>query len=166
MEWRANGGIVKTRAANKRYAMGNGRKKRAAYQRSPVRLAYMDNYRKSPEGKAANKRAGASPLGKARQIRYFRTMSGKLAMARKRAKRYTAIAVDPTLTTEEWTAILTLAEGRCAYCQMIKPLTMDHIIPLSRGGRHTKENVIPACRSCNARKKNHLLEEIFDQFGL
>jgi 5-methylcytosine-specific restriction endonuclease McrA len=49
-----------------------------------------------------------------------------------------------------------LAQGLCAYCQgTFAPdaLTMDHIVPVSRGGRSTKGNVVPCCAACNAAKK-------------
>lgn len=49
-----------------------------------------------------------------------------------------------------------LARGVCHYCgRKIQPaeLTMDHIVPLIRGGRSTKGNVVPACKECNNRKK-------------
>jgi len=48
------------------------------------------------------------------------------------------------------------AEGRCYYCgRDFKPseLTMDHIVPLIRGGRSTKGNTVPACKDCNSKKK-------------
>lgn len=49
------------------------------------------------------------------------------------------------------------AEGTCYYCRRkVKPkdLTMDHIVPVIRGGRSTKSNVVPACKECNNRKKH------------
>ena len=49
-----------------------------------------------------------------------------------------------------------IAQGLCAYCQgTFAPdaLTMDHIVPISRGGRSTKGNVVPCCTACNATKK-------------
>ncbi len=48
------------------------------------------------------------------------------------------------------------AQGRCYYCgRKVKSseLTMDHVIPLSRGGRSVRENLVPACKECNAKKK-------------
>jgi len=48
------------------------------------------------------------------------------------------------------------AQGRCAYCQgRFTPdeLTMDHIVPLARGGRSTRGNVVPCCKMCNNRKQ-------------
>lgn len=49
-----------------------------------------------------------------------------------------------------------LARGQCYYCGRAFPpkaLTMDHIVPLSRGGKSTKRNVVPACKECNNKKK-------------
>jgi len=51
------------------------------------------------------------------------------------------------------------AKGICYYCQnRFQPteLTMDHIVPLSRGGKSTKNNVVPCCKKCNSEKKSHL----------
>jgi 5-methylcytosine-specific restriction endonuclease McrA len=48
------------------------------------------------------------------------------------------------------------ATGRCHYCQGQFParqLTMDHVVPVIRGGRSTRANVVPCCPECNARKK-------------
>jgi len=49
-----------------------------------------------------------------------------------------------------------IAAGVCHYCQKRvtpKELTMDHIVPLSRGGKSTKGNVAPCCKKCNNEKK-------------
>lgn len=51
------------------------------------------------------------------------------------------------------------AKGECHYCRkQVKPseLTMDHIVPLSRGGKTTKGNLATACKDCNNRKKQLL----------
>lgn len=59
-----------------------------------------------------------------------------------------------TLTREEWQAIKARYQHRCAYCQQrpFGTLTQDHIVPISKGGFHTRINVIPACKSCNSKK--------------
>ena len=52
-----------------------------------------------------------------------------------------------------------LAIGLCYYCGRIvspKDLTMDHIVPLARGGRSTKDNLVASCKECNTRKKTLL----------
>jgi 5-methylcytosine-specific restriction endonuclease McrA len=51
---------------------------------------------------------------------------------------------------------------RCQYCGCRPPreeLTIDHVVPRSRGGRSEWENVVLACQSCNARKGSRLLAE-------
>jgi hypothetical protein len=49
-----------------------------------------------------------------------------------------------------------LALGYCHYCQkkfVADELTMDHLVPVSRGGKASRNNVVPACKECNSRKK-------------
>ena len=48
------------------------------------------------------------------------------------------------------------AQGICYYCKQKFPkaeLTLDHIVPLSRGGRSTRGNMVVCCRKCNMEKK-------------
>ncbi len=47
---------------------------------------------------------------------------------------------------------------RCQYC-FAAAENIDHVIPRSRGGLHVWENVVAACRPCNTRKGDKLLEE-------
>lgn len=47
-------------------------------------------------------------------------------------------------------------KGECYYCgKKFKPseLTMDHIVPIVRGGKSTKGNIVPCCKECNNKKK-------------
>lgn len=59
-----------------------------------------------------------------------------------------------------------LAQGRCHYCNghfKADELTMDHIIPVVRGGTSDKGNVVPACFACNQSKASQTLaEQILD----
>ncbi len=48
---------------------------------------------------------------------------------------------------------------RCAYCAK-RADTIDHVVPRSRGGTHSWENCVAACKSCNSRKADRLLEEL------
>ena len=51
------------------------------------------------------------------------------------------------------------AKGICHYCggqTLPAELTMDHIVPVARGGKSTKGNVVPACKTCNTKKKQLL----------
>lgn len=49
--------------------------------------------------------------------------------------------------------------GRCAYCQGPAE-TIDHVVPRSRGGQHTWDNVVAACARCNHRKGDRTLAEL------
>jgi 5-methylcytosine-specific restriction endonuclease McrA len=63
------------------------------------------------------------------------------------------------------------APGLCYYCgrkTAFKDLTMDHLVPLARGGRSTRENLVPSCKKCNNKKKSMLpleWEEYLEQLG-
>lgn len=48
----------------------------------------------------------------------------------------------------------------CQYCGSTKRLTLDHVIPRSKGGTHTWDNVVAACEKCNSAKGDRLLHEI------
>ena len=63
----------------------------------------------------------------------------------------------------DWEDILFAYDYRCAYCgRTDKPLTKDHVEPLSRGGTHTVNNIIPACHSCNCKKHARSREEFLN----
>lgn len=48
---------------------------------------------------------------------------------------------------------------RCAYCCR-RADTIDHVIPRSRGGAHSWDNCVAACKACNSKKADRLLEEL------
>jgi|TARA_B100000282_G_scaffold268816_1_gene221867 hypothetical protein len=50
-------------------------------------------------------------------------------------------------------------KNKCQYCGATKNLTIDHVIPKSKGGEDTWENLVVACSSCNVKKGNKLLEQ-------
>jgi 5-methylcytosine-specific restriction endonuclease McrA len=61
--------------------------------------------------------------------------------------------------------ILLRDRNSCQYCGVVLPageLTLDHVLPRSRGGLSTWENLVACCHSCNRRKGNHLLHELTD----
>lgn len=66
--------------------------------------------------------------------------------------------------TDWWRA--RLQKGVCHYCGRevgADALTMDHVIPLARGGKSVKSNVVPCCKDCNTKKKTSLpVEDILD----
>jgi 5-methylcytosine-specific restriction endonuclease McrA len=79
-----------------------------------------------------------------------RTRAARYAKRRQRRMA----AVDHDLTEDQWRALQD-AWGGCAYCGAAdRPLQKDCLLPISRGGRYTLANVVPACGSCNASKCN------------
>jgi 5-methylcytosine-specific restriction endonuclease McrA len=62
--------------------------------------------------------------------------------------------------TDWWRA--KLQQGICHYCgkkTVLENLTMDHVVPLARGGRSVKSNCVPCCKECNNNKKTSLPAE-------
>jgi 5-methylcytosine-specific restriction endonuclease McrA len=73
-------------------------------------------------------------------------------------------ACSPGVTPQEWAAICdrhraTNGDVVCAYCQTNLATEIDHVVPIARGGRDAPDNVLPACRGCNASKGAKLLSE-------
>jgi len=92
---------------------------------------------------------------------YRKTEAGKANRQRSYNKRRDSERVIiSTLTAEEWLNILNEYQFRCAYCKkqfnLFNRATRDHIIPISKGGHNVKENVAPACKSCNSSKKDKI----------
>jgi 5-methylcytosine-specific restriction endonuclease McrA len=59
--------------------------------------------------------------------------------------------------------ILLRDRNSCQYCGVVLPageLTLDHVVPRSRGGLSTWENLVACCHACNRKKGNHLLGEL------
>jgi len=78
--------------------------------------------------------------------------SRKARAARRRKRRMAR--VDHDLTDEQWAELQRAWDG-CAYCGATATrLQRDCVLAVSRGGRYTLDNVVPACRSCNTSKCN------------
>ena len=64
-----------------------------------------------------------------------------------------------------WIKTLKHFKYSCAYCgEKESKLNQEHVIPLSKGGYYTKQNIIPACTYCNSSKHNKDLEEWYPKF--
>jgi 5-methylcytosine-specific restriction endonuclease McrA len=93
-------------------------------------------------------------IGRARYAK--NPVPAKRAAQRRRALKKAATA---TLTAQEWERILKRFAYRCAYCKRDVALTLDHVIPLVKGGQHSVDNVVPACLTCNCSKSNRDVKE-------
>ena len=143
----------KVREAGRRYAAKH-REKRLEYSRR-----YHAEHREEFLAKGRVWRTANLEKERERARLYTKTPSGKAAGARSDAKRRSRLrAADCTLTADEWRSILERNKGRCYWCKKkFKRLTMDHVIPLSKGGKHIKENLVPACPRCNGKKSNKIV---------
>jgi 5-methylcytosine-specific restriction endonuclease McrA len=82
---------------------------------------------------------------------------GRNAYHKRRSQKKGGRGVSP----EETKALFAAYGGLCAYCKKNKAASLDHVIPLSRGGEHCIENVVPACLDCNCSKHARTPEEWF-----
>ena len=90
--------------------------------------------------------------------KYRTSQLGRIAFGAAMVRRRSRLRVNCTLTLTEWNDILVEWNNSCAYCHRTNlKITKDHVIPLTKGGHHTKENVVPACHSCNSRKRTQLI---------
>ena len=65
----------------------------------------------------------------------------------------------PTIPRDVVDAVWIRDKGRCVYCGSTDNLQLDHIIPFSKGGATTVENLQLLCQKCNIRKSNHIGNE-------
>lgn len=137
--------------------------RRRRFEENPEKhRAQWRKLNKTPASRVAQKRYAESKKGRKKRVevrgRYKRSPKGLASAARSGAKRRANLAlVDRTLTSEEWAEIKANHKHRCYYCnRKMKRLTMDHVIPLNKGGKHIKENIVPACQSCNSRKGTNI----------
>jgi 5-methylcytosine-specific restriction endonuclease McrA len=104
-------------------------------------------------------------LAKAREAQRKRYAANpEVKKLRVQQRRYALGAAGPGVTPAEWLAVCDSyrdANGCvcCAYCKAPCKPTVDHVVPLVRGGRDEVSNVVPACKSCNCSKSARLLSE-------
>ncbi len=80
---------------------------------------------------------------------------------RDRRRRALILGCVGSFTREEWDQKLAEFNFCCAYCSISivdKPVA-EHMIPLSRGGSNTIDNIVPSCWSCNAHKRTKTSDE-------
>jgi len=147
-----------TAKAGKRYRQSlNGITKRRAWERKRAKTQRFIEYQKkwaiTEKGKAARR---------GRVNRFAKTEKGFAANKRRHARRRSNLKnIIADLTAAEWKEILKKFDNKCVYCgisfsKQIPP-TQDHKIPISKGGHHTKDNILPACKPCNSRKCDKII---------
>jgi 5-methylcytosine-specific restriction endonuclease McrA len=81
--------------------------------------------------------------------RWKKRNPGKLAEYKHRRRSLESLE---NWTDEEWQAMLMLYGGQCLSCGATERITRDHVIPLSKGGANTIDNLQPLCVECNCKK--------------
>jgi len=77
----------------------------------------------------------------------------------KRRRRALKAGAQGRHTEAEWIATLSKHDHSCAYCGSTGRLEADHVVPLSKGGTDSIDNIVPACKSCNCSKGGMSVEE-------
>lgn len=122
------------------------RRKTKRYQERTRRYNY-EYYRKNREHLKAY----------ARRYRRADRERQRVYMERKRARKAGAPG---EISPDEWQQLLEQHNHSCAYCGITDvDLEMDHVVPLSRGGHNSADNIVPACANCNRSKKAMTAEE-------
>ena len=122
---------IRKKASRKRLASGKEKTWRQEY------------FAKHPEKRKAF--AQYVKRSRAKKPEYYRALD----LANKHLRR----ANGGDFTPAQWEHMKDLYGHRCAYCDRhMERLTMDHVIPVSQGGEHTWNNIVPACRRCNSSK--------------
>lgn len=103
-----------------------------------------------------------------RRMNYYHTVRRTELFKRRRAKgeqdrREKARISGGSLLESEWNENLMQFDNSCAYCGAKGKMTRDHIVPLSKGGGYSKNNIVPCCTSCNSKKHNRDMQEWYQK---
>lgn len=92
----------------------------------------------------------------ARQKTYYNSDRGRFFTKNNNHKRRQLEFKGSGITNQQWNELLREYNFRCAYCGIQTNMTIDHVIPLSKGGEHSIENIVPSCAECNSHKHTKL----------
>lgn len=86
------------------------------------------------------------------RMRDYRIKNPERVVAWKQKRRALEFGAPGHFTHEEWIEMKELFDNKCAICGVATKMTVDHKIPLSKGGTNFIENIQPLCMPCNSRK--------------
>lgn len=130
-------------------------RKEISISRKQSTQAYMKEYYIRNKTKRSEYYENTKEYIKEYKKSYKATDKGKIAKRRDNAKRRRSKVNTPKqllLTVNQWNFVLDLFSSCCACCGKSENITIDHIIPLSKGGLDTVFNVQPLCVNCNSSK--------------
>jgi 5-methylcytosine-specific restriction endonuclease McrA len=178
-EWRARANERGRKYEQRRYALdAEHRERRKARAKQKWWSDEEHREKAKSSAKERKKQYRSDPAFRAAQVRAERVRldaiyedAGRHAAHREKQRwrnhirRARVAGTDsPGVTKEEWAAICArfandCDETICAYCKSRLADTIDHVVPIARGGRDAPDNVVPACKSCNSSKNAKLLSE-------
>jgi len=132
-----------------------GREKNRVYRNSP-------RYRERLERKALDKDHVKSRS--AYMKKYRKTVNGMVAIRRGSLKRRGRLnAAQGDFSKEELSMLLAKFDRSCAYCgdKLEGRLTLDHVVPVLKGGTNFISNLVPCCQTCNSSKNARTMAEWF-----
>lgn len=104
---------------------------------------------------AQAKHHAAHPEARRLRVRKWQQANPESVTASKHRRRARVLnAPGNGVTAAQWRDVLAGSLGLCVYCNERRPLEMEHVEPLSRGGAHDPENIAAACLPCNRSKSD------------
>ena len=135
----------------------------------PRVLTPQQRERKRERDREREKSRRRSPEAHAKKMRVWRAANLDKALAQRKASKHKKRAQDAGIsgvfTAQQWLDKLLAADRKCHWCGNVIEGTpeVDHVIPLSRGGLNTIDNVVPSCHACNRSKATQLPSEWKDR---
>jgi 5-methylcytosine-specific restriction endonuclease McrA len=90
--------------------------------------------------------------------RRWRQLNAERYRALKQRRRARQANAEGYFTPDEWAGLCERYEHKCVCCGKRKSLTVDHVVPISRGGTNFIENIQPLCVSCNSTKHANIID--------
>lgn len=149
---------------------------RAYYQKNKRRILELakDHYQGNAQQMRARVReyhkANAKQISKRRkkniekqreQLRRWQRNNRERVRMDSRNRRALLFGNRGSFTAEEWQALCEMFGSKCLSCGEsgeVKTLTVDHVVPLSKGGINSIENIQPLCGSCNSSKGTRIID--------
>lgn len=142
---RGHEGCIKDDCNNKHFAKGLCKKH------------HYKDYITTPEGRANTKKA---------RRKYSQTLKGKIVNRLKRQRRRHLEKDHVKLTLEEVLYIYKIFKHKCFNCDSPDDLTLDHHVPLIKGGILELSNTVLLCRSCNGLKADISPQKFYSKYKL
>jgi 5-methylcytosine-specific restriction endonuclease McrA len=140
--------LAKAREYSRRHSQtekgkeANRKRANRNYHTNPAKRAYQDGYEKQRREK--------DPSFLERWRFYKRQKNHQ--------RRAQVAAAGEMYTQAEWDRLCAYYDHRCLCCGNRRPLTVDHVVPVTKGGSNLIQNLQPLCRSCNSKKNDRAID--------